>query len=99
MHTSQTDRQTDRQTDTIHTSLSLTLSVFREHNSPSGKHNGNSFGIIAAEEDHFLLQRTSVSVTDLDFLRQYAVLFFWEYLRYLGYLRGVRTRYGGQIAL
>ena len=29
--------QTDRQTsDTIHTSLSLTLSVDREHNSPSG---------------------------------------------------------------
>ena len=29
-------RQTDGHTDTIHTSLSLTLSVFREHNSPSG---------------------------------------------------------------
>ena len=34
----QTDTQTHRHTDTIHTSLSLTLSVFREHNSPSGKH-------------------------------------------------------------
>ena len=33
-----TDGRTDiGQTDTIHTSLSLTLSVFREHNSPSGK--------------------------------------------------------------
>ena len=32
-----TDRRTHTQTDTIHTSLSLTLSVFREHNSPSGK--------------------------------------------------------------
>ncbi len=30
-----TDRP--RQTDTIHTSLSLSLSVDREHNSPSGK--------------------------------------------------------------
>ena len=27
-----TDTRTDRHTDTIHTSLSLTLSVFREHN-------------------------------------------------------------------
>ena len=34
--------RTDGRTDTIHTSLSLTLSVLREHNSPSGK---NSFWI------------------------------------------------------
>ena len=32
------DGQTHRQTHTIHTSLSLTMSVFREHNSPSGKY-------------------------------------------------------------
>ena len=31
-------RRMDGHTHTIHTSLSLTLSVFREHNSPSGKH-------------------------------------------------------------
>ena len=34
----QTDGQTDGRTDTIHTSLSLTLSVLREHNSPSGNY-------------------------------------------------------------
>ena len=44
-HQNITDRQTQTDTDTIHTSLSLTLSVFREHNSPSGNKWKSSTGL------------------------------------------------------